>query len=63
MRTPDQHVRELEMLAKYYESKLSLALAGVSGPVMETRYRRRAEAIRWILAETAYGCDVQELAV
>lgn len=63
--TPTEHVATLDKLAKHYEDAAKHFTRSGVGPEtgIVKLYRSRAAAIRWILAETAHGVDVQDLAV
>lgn len=61
--TPDDHLRVLVELAEHYEKATAhFVRAGVE-PMrgIPAAYAKRAAAIRWILAETAYGVDPSEV--
>lgn len=60
--TPDDHIRVLETMAADFER-----CAGYLRTPHDTRYGqlllKRAAAIRWLLAETAYGVDNGEIVI
>ena len=63
--TPTEHVATLDKLAKHYEDAVKHFTRNGVGPEtgIVKLYRTRADAIRWILAETAHPCDPSELVV
>ncbi|HXU02146.1 MAG TPA: hypothetical protein VN903_14350 [Polyangia bacterium] len=63
--TPTEHVETLISLARHYEKAVEHFTRAGESPAgkISTLYAKRAAAIRWILAETAHGVDVKELAV
>lgn len=62
MTTPDEHIAVLVTMAEDFERCVGYLRDADASSYAKT-LRARAAAIRWLLAETAYGVDPEEIVV